>query len=67
MCVFVYQVDNQTEPAQKRAHEVHRSLSWKCWHSGFQKNERGEPGTRTSTLHKEGVSKLRSNWIYLLE
>ena len=30
----------------------------------FRKNARGELGTRTATLHKEGVAKLRSNWIY---
>ena len=30
----------------------------------FRKNARGELGTRTATLHKDGVAKLRSNWIY---
>ncbi len=30
----------------------------------FRKNARGELGTRTATLHKLGVQKLRSNWIY---
>ena len=28
------------------------------------KNQRGELGTRTATLHREGILKLRSNWIY---
>ena len=30
----------------------------------FRKNPRGELGTRTATLHREGVLKLRQNWIY---
>ena len=30
----------------------------------FRKNARGELRTRTATLHKEGIAKLRSNWIY---
>ncbi len=29
----------------------------------FRKNARGELGTRTATLHKEGIAKLRGNWI----
>ena len=30
----------------------------------FRNNPRGELGTRTSTLHAEGVKKLRLNWVY---
>jgi hypothetical protein len=30
----------------------------------FRKNARGELGTRTATLHREGIAKLRQNWIY---
>ena len=30
----------------------------------FRKNPRGELGTRTATLHREGILKLRANWIY---
>ena len=30
----------------------------------FRKNPRGELGTRTATLHREGILKLRGNWIY---
>ena len=30
----------------------------------FRKNPRGELGTRTATLHKDGVKKLREHWIY---
>jgi hypothetical protein len=30
----------------------------------FRKNPRGELGTKTATLHKDGIGKLRSNWVY---
>jgi len=32
----------------------------------FRKNARGELGTRTATLHRAGIEKLRQNWIYKL-
>jgi hypothetical protein len=31
----------------------------------FRRNARGELGTRTATLHAEGIAKLRQSWIYL--
>ena len=65
MCVFVYEVDTRTEPARDRAPltftEIYLShVSVK----DFRKNPRGELGTRTATLHREGIEKLRQNWIY---
>ena len=30
----------------------------------FRKNPRGELGTRTATLHRYGVEKLREKWLY---
>jgi hypothetical protein len=30
----------------------------------FRKNARGELGIRTATLHKDGIRKLRDNWVY---
>lgn len=66
MCVFVYEVDNRTEPAVDRAPlkftEVylgHVSVE------DFRRNERGALGTRTSTLDKDGIAKLRESWVYL--
>lgn len=65
MCVFVYVVDNETEPTSSR-----RPLSFTGIYLGnvtvadFRKNARGELGTRTATLHAEGIAKLRKNWIY---
>lgn len=66
MCVFVYRVDNKSEPAADRAPmkftEVylgHVTLE------DFRKNPRGELGTRTATLDKRGIQKLREHWVYL--
>lgn len=67
MCVFVYKVDNETEPSSNR-----RPLTFTEIYLGkvtvddFRKNARGELGTRTATLHAEGIAKLRKKWIYLL-
>ena len=65
MCVFVYAVDNESEPAAMRrpmtfteVYLSHVSVA------DFRKNARGELGTRTATLHKEGVDKLRAGWVY---
>jgi len=65
MCVFVYEIDSATEPALDR-----RALRFMEVYLGhvsiadFRKNPRGELGTRTATLHAEGIAKLRKNWIY---
>lgn len=68
MCVFVYEVDNTTEPASNREPmrftEVYLA---EVEESDFRKNARGELGTKTATLHKEGVNKLRANWVYKVE
>jgi hypothetical protein len=65
MCVFVYDVDTATEPARDRkpmtfmeVYLAHVTID------DFRKNPRGELGTRTATLHRDGVKKLRENWIY---
>ena len=67
MCVFVYSVDNETEPARERKPmtfiEVYLG---QVSVSDFRKNPRGELGTRTATLHRAGIEKLRQNWIYKL-
>lgn len=65
MCVFVYEVDNETEPARDR-----RPLSFTEIYLGqvtvddFRRNARGELGTRTATLHAQGIAKLRRCWVY---
>ncbi len=65
MCVFVYEVDNASEPARER-----RPMSFTEIYLGqvtvndFRRNARGELGTRTATLHAAGIAKLRQSWIY---
>ncbi len=65
MCVFVYAVDNVTEPAISRSSleftEVYLGLVTR---DDFRENARGELGTRTATLDRDGIKKLRGNWIY---
>ena len=67
LCVFVHRVDNETEPASER-----KPLTFTEVYLGqvvvddFRRNPRGELGTRTATLHKEGIRKLREYWVYKL-
>jgi len=65
MCVFVYDIDQKTEPAVERRPMMFTEVY--LGHvkiSDFRRNPRGELGTRTATLHKEGIQKLRKNWVY---
>lgn len=65
MCVFVYRVDNDTEPARARKPmTVTEIYLGQVSVEDFRKNARGELGTRTATLHAEGIAKLRKSWIY---
>lgn len=65
LCVFVYEIDNATEPAVDR-----RPLNFSAVYlaqvrrTDFRKNPRGELGTRTATLHREGIKMLRQQWVY---
>lgn len=65
MCVFVYAVDSTTEPAIDRIPlrftEVYLG---QVEPDDFRRNERSELGTRTATLDRDGIRKLRSNWVY---
>jgi hypothetical protein len=67
MCVFVYRTDHKTEPAINRAPmkftEVYLAH---VVQSDFRKNPRGDLGTRTATLDRAGIQKLRQSWIYLI-
>lgn len=68
MCVFVYETDHKTEPVVMR--EPMRFTEVYLAHvvpNDFRKNARGELGTRTATLDRDGIQKLRTNWIYLLD
>ncbi len=67
LCVFVYDVDLETEPATDR-----RPMTFTEVYLGqvaltdFRRNERGDLGTRTATLHAAGLQKFRENWVYRL-
>jgi len=66
LCVFVYAVDTESQPALDRAPMTFTELY--LGHvtiDDFRKNARGELGTRTATLHADGIKKLRENWIFL--
>jgi len=69
MCVFVYEVDTETEPASTR--EPMRFTEVYLGHveeDDFRTNARStEKGTRTATLHKDGIAKLRECWVYKIE
>lgn len=66
MCVFVYQVDTESEPASERQPmkftEVYLGHVSR---DDFRRNKRGELGTDTATLHREGIGKLREQWVYM--
>lgn len=65
MCVFVYRVDNKTEPAvRRRPMNFTEVCLGEVTRDDFRRNPRGELGTRTATLHADGLKKLRRNWVY---
>jgi hypothetical protein len=63
MCVFVYKTDHETEPAQDRLPmEFTEVYIAHVVQADFRNNPRsGNLGTRTATLHSQGVQKLRAN------
>ena len=66
MCVFVYRVDNQTEPAIERKPMTFTEVYLgHVTEDDFRRNPRGELGTRTATLDRHGIRKLREQWVYL--
>jgi hypothetical protein len=68
LCVFVYTVDTETEPAsERRATEITEVYLAHVSEEDFRKNERGELGTRTASLHRDGMKKLREGWVYILK
>ena len=67
LCVFVYRVDTVTQPAVAR--EPLTIAEVYCGHvtvDDFRRNARGELGTRTATLHADGIKRLRESWVYRL-
>ena len=67
MCVFVYSLDNTSEPAMdRRPMQFTEVYLGKVTIEDFRGNPRGPLGTRTATLHRDGILKLRQNWTYRL-
>jgi hypothetical protein len=66
MCVFVYRADRDLAKSvyAREPLEFLEVYIVSVTKADFRHNPRGELGTRTSTLHKEGVKKLRENWVY---
>ena len=65
MCVFVYTVDDETEPkAERRPMAFTNIYLAQVQAADFRRNARGELGTRTATLHRDGLRKLREHWVY---
>ena len=67
MCVFVHEIDNATEPAATRnPMAITEVYLGKVTVADFRSNARGPLGTRTATLDRLGIQKLRQSWIYRL-
>lgn len=67
MCVFAYEIDRATEPAKdRRPLRFTEVYLGKVVTTDFRKNPRGELGTRTATLDRAGIAKLRADWVYKL-
>jgi hypothetical protein len=67
MCVFVYEIDSSTEPAVDRKPMAFTEVYLgQVTLADFRSNSRGPLGTRTATLDRAGILKLRENWVYLL-
>jgi len=67
MCVFVYAVDAESEPAASRKAMLFTEVYLgRVTVDDFRQNPRGPLGTRTATLHREGIGKLREHWVYRL-
>lgn len=68
MCVFVYVTDHHSEPADHRLPmrftEVYLG---QVTVADFRSNPRSTLGTRTATLNRLGINRLRQNWIYRSE
>jgi hypothetical protein len=65
MAVFVYKTDHDTEPTDDREPmRFTEAYLGRVTVADFRRNPRGDLGTRTATLDRLGIQKLRANWIY---
>lgn len=66
LCTWVYTIDNdRSKPAHEREPLRFREIYIATVNiEDFRRNNRGELGTRTATLHAEGIKKFREGWVY---
>jgi len=65
LCVFVYFLDESTEPVSaRRPMRFTEVYLGQVRRSDFRRNERSELGTRTATLHRDGLQGFRQSWLY---
>lgn len=66
LCTWVYTIDNdRSKPAHEREPLRFREIYIATVNiDDFRRNNRGELGTRTATLHAEGIKKFREGWVY---
>ena len=68
MCVFVYRVDTESEPARDREPmTITEVYLGQVTVEDFRRNPCGELGTRTATLHKKGIQRFRENRVYRVD
>ena len=69
LCVSVYEIDTDTEPVAARGPLQFTAIYLApVTVADFRHNSRDTSlGTRTASLHKDGLEKLRKNWVYLTE
>lgn len=64
-CVFRYLVDSVTEPALNRSPtRIVEILLARLTQDDYRRNLRGELGTKTASPNRDGLLKLRTNWVY---
>lgn len=70
LCTFVYQVDERRDDpgvpiAERQPLTFTGIFLGQVTEEDYRHNERGERGTRTATLSKDGLSSYRRSWVYL--
>lgn len=67
LCVWVYEVDKNTEPAIAREPMRFKGIYLsRVTVEDFKRYERGELGTRTSSLSATAMHRFREGWVYKL-
>ena len=65
MCVFVWNADQATRPLRARRPTTFAEVYLaEVTVDDFRLNRRDPLGTRTATLHADGLKKLRQGWVY---